>query len=224
MSLLSWVAKWLTRGYARTMDLSGVSREEVYRAEEEERKVFWVDTDDLSMAGQCTPFGTILLNEDRLGDVPDEVVDYVFLHEVGHTKPPAFLVFGSYVIRLPLMLFAIFGIPVLFFRGVAFALSVPPLNQFITLSVAFALVVLLILAPVVIVSWLDEGYAELFALSKLGEETYLRRHNQMEEHSERGVFSRVLRGFLYPRPAQVIRFSNWLDGRTLWRSVEFNSD
>lgn len=212
MSFLDWLATWLTRGYARTVDLSGVSDEEIYRAQGEERKVFWVNTDNWPMAGQCTPFGTILLNEDRLTEVPDDVVDYVFLHEIGHSEAPTLLSLGGLVIRPPLFFLALLGIPMLAIYWLAFAASGPTLEQLLTFSAAYALVALFLIVPLVVIWRLDEGYAELFVVSKIGADEYLRRHEQMNEHSDRGLFGRVFRWLFYPRPNHVVRVANRLEG------------
>ncbi len=208
------LAKWLTRVYARTIDLSGVNREEVYQAHGEERTVFWIDTEDWSAAGQCTPFGTILLNEDRLSEVPDSVQDYVFLHEVGHTKPPAFLSLISIVLRIPLALIALFGVPVLIGRWLGMVLSTPSFGQFTTFTVATAITILLITLPVIAIWWLDEGYAELFAVSKLGTSAYQHRHEEMSKHAEKTIVNRFIRRLLYPSPKFVVWIAECLDRGT----------
>lgn len=208
MAIFHRIATWLTRAYVRTIDRSGVSQEEVYRVQSEEKKVFWVNTDDWPMIGQCTPFGTILLNEHKLTDVPEEMVDYVFLHEIGHSKAPTLLSLGSIIIRAPLFFLALLGIPTLLIRWLIYAASGPTLGQLATLSAAFAIVALALLVPLVAIWWLDEGYAELFVVSKIGEDEYLRRHEQMDEHADRGVFARAFRWLFYPRPSLIVRIAN----------------
>lgn len=205
------LAKWLTRGYARTIDLSGVSREEIYQAHDEERKVFWIDAENWSAAGQCTPFGTILLNEDRLNEVPANVRDYVFLHEVGYAKLPSILSLASIIVRVPLVLLAAFSVPVLIGRLVTFALSIPNLGQLVTFAMATLTTILLIVIPVIAIWWLDEGYAELFTVSKIGVNAYQRRHEKMNEHSDRGIVGRFLRLLLYPNPELIVWIAKQLD-------------
>lgn len=210
MQYRNWAAKWLTRGYARTLDFGGVSREDLYQTHGEERKVFWVDADDWPIGGQCTPFGTILLNESKLKDAPDEVVDYVFLHEVGHSKLPSILSLGGLVVRIPLMFFAILGIPFLVVRWLVFVNSGPDLTQLTMFSLASLLVALLILLPLIVISWLDEGYAELFVVSKIGETAYRRSLEKKNEHSEGSIIGRVL-SILYPPPSLVVWTANRRD-------------
>jgi hypothetical protein len=211
MQVRDWTAKWLTRGYVRTLDFSGVSQEERYQAHGEEQKVFWVEADDWPMAGQCTPFGTIVLNESKLGDAPEEVVDYVFLHEVGHSELSSILSLGSFVTRTPLMFLALLGIPLLVVRWLVFAASGPHFTQLATYSVASLMVALLILIPLIVISWLDEGYAELFVVSKIEGKAYRRCLEKKSEHSDGSIIGRVL-SFLYPPPSLVIWVANHRNG------------
>ena len=208
MQIRNWLSKWFTRVYARSIDLSGVTEEENYRAHGEERRVFWIDADGWPAAGQFTLFGTILLNEGMLKDVPEEVVDYTFLHEIGHSKLPSILGIGSVLVRIPLFFLALFGIPMLIVRWLVFLLSGPTIGQFTTLSVAYLLVALLILVPLVAIWRLDEGYAEFYVVSKVGEETYLRYFEKMEENSDRGTFARIFRKVFYPSPKHVLWVAN----------------
>lgn len=207
MQIRDWTAKWLTRGYVRTLVFSGVSREELYEAYGEEKKVFWVEADQWPLAGQCTPFGTILLNDSKLQDLPKEVVDYIFLHEVGHSKLSRILSLGSVVIRIPLMFIAILGIPFFISRWLAFLVSRPQISQLATYSIAVLIVDSLILLPLIVISWLDEGYAELFAISKMGQTAYRRSLEMKREHSNRGVITRVL-SILYPPSSLIIWVAN----------------
>ena len=210
MQTRSWLAKWFTRLYARTINFGGVTKEETYQSHGEQHRVFWIDAEKWPMSGQYTPFRTILLNEEKLNRVSDEVVDYVFLHEVGHSKPPSLVHFSSFAIRVPLMGIALLGLPVLALRWLVFALS-GSVGQFFQLTLAFVLVSLIILGPLILVSWLDEGHAEVFAVSKIGEEAYYRCHKEIRENSDSGRIARVLHRLFYPSPGIVIRVRNRLD-------------
>lgn len=212
MELRYLLAKWLTRGYVRTLDLSGVSREEYYQAKGEKRRVFWVNAENWPFSGQCTPFGTILLNEHRLSDAPDDIVDYVFLHEVGHTKLPTVLSLTSILIRFPLLILAMIGIPTIVGRWLGFILTAPALGPFTRFSVATIITILLILVPMITIWWLDEGHAELFVVSKLGVNEYRNRHNIINEYADRGFLARLIRLVLYPNPEHVIFVANRRNG------------
>jgi hypothetical protein len=154
-----------------------------------------------------------VLNEHRLDDAPDEVVDYIFLHEVGHTKPPAILSLMSILVRIPLGFLALFGVPALIGRWIGFALSAPDLDQFTLFSVATAIIIiLLILVPMIAIWWLDEGYADLFVVSKIGAQDYRRRYEKMNDHADRGLVGRFVRWFLYPNPDHVVWVANRRNG------------
>ena len=211
MQVRKWLVKWLTRLYSRIITLNGVNEEEAYQSHGEEHRVFWVDAEKWPMGGQYTPFGTILLNESALNDVSEEVVDYVFLHEVGHGKPPTILNLGSFVVRLPLIVLAIIGLPTLILRWLIFVFSSPAASQLIEFSLAFLFVALLILVPLVLISWIDEGHAELFAVSKIGEKTYQRCLEEIRENSDSGRIRQVLHRIFYPYPSIVIWVANRFD-------------
>lgn len=209
MKIYNRCAKWLTYIYAWTIDFNGVSREEIYRTHGEEKRVFWVNSDKWPMAGQCTPFGTILLNMSKLDGASDQMVDYIFLHEVGHTKPPTLLTLGSLLIRIPLMFLVILGIPLLFVRWLIFVFSSPTIGQITTFSFGFILAALIILGPLMAISWLDEGHAELFAVSHIGEDVYQRCLQEMQEKSNHGVLMGLFRRVIYPDPRLIV----WLAKR-----------
>lgn len=208
MQVGQWVAEWLTRGYARIIDLSGVSREEDYEAFGEQERVFWIDASSWPVSGQYTLFGTILLNQSKLEKAPEDVKDYIFLHEVGHSKLPTLLSLVSVLVRIPLVFFAILGIPVLVIQWIIYAFSGPPIGQLMTFSAAYLLVALLVVVPLVVVWQLDEAYAELYVVSKIGKEAYQRCSDKMEEYSDRGLFARLLRKLFYPSPDLVLWLAN----------------
>lgn len=210
MKVLDWIATWLTRFYARTITSTGVALEETYVSHNEENRVFWVNAENWPMGGQYTIFGTILLNESKLNERSGEVVDYVFLHEVGHSKPPYLLNIASFAIRVPLAMLALIGVPLILLEWLIFVISIPTIDALIEVSLIYLLAILLILVPLIIVSWLDEGYAELFALSKLGESSYQECINQVRDESDNGRFKRIFRRLFYPKPSIVIRTADLL--------------
>lgn len=208
MQVRDCLSRRLTRLYARTITLSGVVKEEIYQSHGEERRVFWIDAEKWPMGGQYTPFGTILLNESRLSDFSEEVVDYVFLHEVGHGKPPTIVNIGSFAIRVPLMMIAVVGLPTLFLRWLVLLVFNLSMNRLIGFSMVFLSSVLLILGPLILISWIDEGYAELFALSKIGKDAYRRCSREIRDKSEAGPIAKVFRRILYPYPGIVSRVAD----------------
>jgi hypothetical protein len=167
-----------------------------------ERPVVWIDSDRWSLAGQHL-FGTILLNESRLGKMPDEVVDYVFLHEVGHgqlSRPLRALVS---LLRYLLMMTAVFTLPPMV--GLLIAATVTsPLPVLDPLVAVYTVGVALVLVPLVTVSWLDEGYAEAYAISQVGYDEYLQITQELRRRSESSQIKRVLHTLIYPPPRLVV--------------------
>jgi hypothetical protein len=208
MQIRNWLAKWFTRGYVRMLNFNGVSREEPYQANGEKQDVFWVNAENWPFAGQYTLFGTILLNEHRLNDAPDDIVDYVFLHEVGHAKLPTIIGLITIFIRLPLLILAIIGVPALIARWIGFAFSSPSIDQFLVFSAITVLMILLILVPMITIWWLDEGHAELFVVSKLGVKEYKKRHEIVDDYADRDFITRLIRWTLYPNPEHVVWVAN----------------
>lgn len=204
MRLIRSLSRWLTRGYARTLDFEGVTEEATYRVGSIERKVYWVNAEDWKLAGQYTPFGTILLNKTKLEGVSQEVKDYVFLHEVGHASLPRPLSLLSLSVRLPVTALAVLGIPFLMFRWLASVVLNPTPRYAILSFVGYLILCLLILVLFTGPSWLEEGHAELYAVDRVGKETYRRCHKEVRQRSERGLFRRVLHRLVYPPPRLVL--------------------
>lgn len=206
-----WLADRLTRGYARLLDEDGVVDETVYGTHGETHRVYWIDADRWPIGGQYTPFGTVVLNANRLDGLSAETVDYVFLHEIGHGKRPLVATVFAYVVRIALTLVAVLGLPVLgrqWLRSVSTASSsAEAIGSSSRLSVGG----LGLIAGVVIVSWLDEGSAEVFAVSKLGAESYRRRRQAFVDGADAGFVFRGLRRLVYPPPRLVIAVAEYLN-------------
>ncbi|MGM0398734.1 MAG: hypothetical protein ACQEQY_07035 [Halobacteriota archaeon] len=208
-----WLADRLTRGYARLLDENGVVDETVYRTHGEAHRVYWIDADRWPMGGQYTPFGTIVLNADRLDGLATETVDYVFLHEIGHgQRSPIGTVF-AYVIRTVVTLAAVLGLPVLGRRWGRSVGRESSIAEAIRSSSRLTVEGLGLVAGVGIVSWLDEGSAEVFAVSKLGVQSYRRRRREFIDGAEVGFAFRSLRRLVYPPPRLVIAAAEYLNGK-----------
>lgn len=208
-----WLADRLTRGYARLLDSDGVVDETVYRARGEAHRVYWVDAARWPIGGQYTPFGTLVLNANRLDGLSPESVDYVFLHEVGHGQRPLVGTVAAYVVRIVVTLSALLGVPWLgrrWFRAVSTTSSPAAAVE---ASKRFSVGGLVLLTGLVVVSWVDEGAAELFAVSKLGAESYRPRREEFVDGADDGVVVRSLRRLLYPPPRLVIAVADRSDGK-----------
>lgn len=183
--------------------LGGTAREGTYSYGSIERPIVWIDAERWSMGGQYL-FGTILLNEGALSGMSDAVTDYVFLHEVGHGRLHPLLRMGVSPFRFILMFVAVLGAPVFVGRWLGRLLTVPSPEGAAIATLAAAIGLLPILVPLVVVSWLDEGYAEAFAASRLGTTQYLACVQEIRETSDSGHFKRVLRRLIYPPPRLIV--------------------
>ena len=199
------VRSLLTRGYAR-LTCGGVCETEKYTSRGIDEQVYWVETDGW-MSGQYTPFGTILLNKYRFRERSDDLNEYVFLHEIGHSRMPMVpsVLLGIIRILAAPFLLAVPLLPIVYIPMVQAA----PVTQFPELGIAFLLSGLTLLLPYVVASWIDEGYAEYFALSTVGVEEYLRCHKELHESRECGLLKRIWIRLTYPHP----RLVHWVASR-----------
>lgn len=206
-----WLVDRLTHAYARLLDSDGVIDVTEHRSDGEAHRVYWVAARRWPAAGQFTPVGTIILNEDRLADLPDGTVDYVFLHEVGHARLPGIVTLVLYAVRLLLtvavvlgLFWLILGVTMVESPGIAIGGSVE-------LSPWPWIVTFLSLVGLVGVSWIHEGHADLFVVSKIGGGSYLRWHDEVAQNSGAGGLYRVFRRFFYPSPRLVIWVADLLE-------------
>lgn len=204
----AWLADRLTRGYARLLDGDGVVGETVYRTHGETHRVYWIDAERWPIGGQYTPFGTVVLNEHRLGHLSEEAVDYVFLHEVGHGRRSNVATVSVYAVRSVVTLAAVLGLPWVVSRWVRSVVAdSPPTGSDPSWRSVGSLG---LIAAVVLVSWLDEGAAEMFAVSKLGAKSYRRRRDEFLDGAEGGLVLRSIRRLIYPHPRLVIAADEYL--------------
>ncbi|WP_049972506.1 hypothetical protein [Haladaptatus cibarius] len=190
----------LTGIYARLL-LGGIKKTEKYQTKGIERIVYWVDTDGW-MAGQYTPWGTIILNKNKLRERPDDLEEFTFLHEVGHSQMHLL----PRILLIPLLLssaLGLFSLPFLLISMLSSALSAPTSQQ-PYYAMAFLIVSALVVLYYVIVTWIDEGYAELFVLSKIGAVNYQECHRKAHESSHSGLLKRIRICLTYPHPKLVV--------------------
>lgn len=192
----------LTHGYAR-LTFGKVSEVEYYRVGDIEREVYWVDSEDVSLAGQNTIFGTIILNRRELDKFHEEMTNYVFLHEVGHSKSHLTIQYLLLMLQFLFTVASVIGIPVLFVRVIQVALSMPSVSYFITYLVAQFIAVAIVVGLTTLIWWLSEGQAELFAVREIGIGQYTQLSEEMLQKSDRGPVGRLLHLVRYP-PANLI--------------------
>jgi len=198
MGLATLYARWVLGGSART---------DVYECDYFQRQVIWVDSDRWLMAGQNL-FGTIFLNESILRDRSDEVNDYIFLHEVGHSQFHVILSVVVFVLRFALMGITVVSLPGLAVALVVLLIQVPDLTTAAVAVVVIAFLMLLVLIPLIAVSWFDEGRAELFAVSQIGIPQYQECIKEKRTQSDGGRLKRAVFRLMYPPPKLVVWWVN----------------
>ncbi|WP_248896085.1 hypothetical protein [Haloplanus halobius] len=199
------VIDWLTIHYARWTHRKILDIQE-YSAEGVEDSIYWYNSDS-NRGGHCTPFNTILMNQNPLEEVSKKVTDYVFLHESGHANQHPILRVMLYAALFPTIIMAI-AAP---FFAVAQTISVFVLTESLRLTAlkgaASLIVVGITTSAFGLVSWIDEGYAELFALNRLGKETYLQSHQEIREHADRPIYRKIIHRVRYPFPCFIVWIS-----------------
>lgn len=198
------VRELLTRGYA-WFGLGGVCDSEQYCSRGIKATVYWVDTDDW-IAGQYTPWGSILLNKHELRDRSEALTEYTFLHEVGHGQMPLF----AKVLLTPLRFVLLVALIALPFAAPVYFARVGATASLLTATGVYVLLCILIVGLYVIVSWIDEGHAEIFVLSKIGPSNYRNCHQEARQTSDSGLLKTIWHRLTYPRPELILWVYNRL--------------
>lgn len=185
---------WLTRLYG--WGRGGIVEISEYSTHDITRTVFWYDQNS-PRAGDYSPFGTILMNQTYPDGISEDVRDYIFLHEVGHDEL-------NWVLRLlywPAMLVA----GAFAFAGIVSLLSIPleliidgapePVNQYVAVKLLLSVS---ICVPFVTISWADELYADLHAISYLGLERYLEIRRHIREQRDTTLRRMIRYSLQYP--------------------------
>ncbi|MFB6200370.1 MAG: hypothetical protein ABEJ83_05790 [Candidatus Nanohaloarchaea archaeon] len=209
MGLKAYLADKITRGYV-WFARGGVVEIEEYTVEGETRRVYWFDDDSTSMLGQCSPVNTITMNKTS-EKYSEKFRDYIFLHELGHTSMNTLFQIVFTPLLIGSMIAALFSLvyPLLWFFWAYVATEA--LVYSLLLSVLAFLVVTF---PMVLIfsslSFIDEGYAEIYALRRIGKESYLECQEERKEKSETGKITKLSRKFRYPPTWLVIKVDNHL--------------
>lgn len=186
----------LTRLYAR-FSRGGVTDTSQYSAGGITRTIFWFKEDSKRM-GDYSPLGTVLLNEQVREDFSKDVIDYVFLHEVGHDQMgfigrslfwTIYLTFGL------LFIAAVIALPQTMMIAVEYAPSLSWIPVYIAVILGLTLAVGL---PFAAASWIDETLAELFAISKLGIDRYGSILKEIESESKASLLHKIRQRIRYP--------------------------
>ena len=141
-----------------------------------------------------TPFKTILIQDSLFKKYSKNVRDYVFLHELGHINVNYFLTLLYYVLVIPTFY--------VFFTIIPFTVLMPLLLWFlkrqIYLSIiafsSFLILFFIISFFLVILNWISEGYAEIFAIKIIGEKKYI---SSLQEMKKKAKKSNILKKYFY---------------------------
>lgn len=190
----------LTRYYAKIR--GGVTNTSEYTAGGITRTVYWFRNDSKRM-GDYTPLGTLLMNEQAKDDFSKDVVDYVFLHEVGHDQVGLMgrtLFWAIYLSSGLLLIAGMIASPSILLEAVESAPSIVmiPVYTAVALGVSLGAII-----PFTLVCWFDETLAELFAISKIGISQYRSVLEEVKEESEVGLLRKIRIRIQYPPEALI---------------------
>ncbi|WP_254768412.1 hypothetical protein [Salinilacihabitans rarus] len=191
----------LTQLYAQNR--GGVTDTGEYSARGISRTVYWFH-DESKRMGDYSPFGTLLLNEQAKEDFSEDVVDYVFLHEVGHDQM-GFIgrtLFWIFYLTFGLLLLAgIIALPRTLVAAFQFAPSTVMVPAYLVAGIGITVAAML---PFAAVCWIDETLAELFAISKIGRSQYRSVLDEVKEESDAGLIRRIRLRIQYPPESLIL--------------------
>ncbi|RLM91179.1 hypothetical protein D3D01_16490 [Haloarcula sp. Atlit-7R] len=154
--------------------------------------------------GDYSPLGTLLINEQAKEDFSEDVVDYVFLHEVGHDQM-GFIgrtLFWSFYLTFGLLFFAgIIAFPRTLVTAFQSAPSTVMLPVYLVVGIGTTIAAIL---PFVAICWIDETLAELFTISKIGRAQYRSVLDEVKEESSAGLLHKIRLRIQYPPEALIL--------------------
>jgi hypothetical protein len=191
----------LTRLYGK-LSRGGITDISQHSAAGVSRTVYWFREDSRRM-GDYSPLGTLLLNERAKEDFSEDVIDYIFLHEVGHDQLGFLgrsLFWAIYLTSGLSFISAVIALPRTLMMAVEYAPSLIWLPIYIAVVLGLTLAVGL---PFVAVSWIDETLAELFAISKIGVDNYRSIREETKAEYDANLIRKARIRIQYP-PDSVI--------------------
>lgn len=198
VAVFSKIQSGLTHYYAKIR--GGVTDRSEYTAGGITRTVYWFRNDSKRM-GDYTPLGTLLMNEQAKDDFSKDVVDYVFLHEVGHDQMGSIgrILFWAIYLSSGLLLIAgVIASPSILMEAVESAPSTVMIPVYIAVALGISLGAVI---PFTLVCWIDETLAELFAISQIGISQYRSVLEEIKEESEAGLLRKIRIRIQYPPEA-----------------------
>jgi Zn-dependent protease with chaperone function len=202
---VSWLRKWGTCLYAR-LTLGTIQEVSEFSVAGVSREVYWFDSGSRK-GGHTTPFNTVTMNRQLLEDLSDSARDYVFIHEVGHSKVGFPFNVLMYALLIPTLVMAMFSPFVAAATIFDTWISTNSFYSTITAAIAGIVIVIFFTGLFTTISWLSEGHAELYAVRKLGKEEYLQISEEIKEYADRSRIRKVRHRVKYPPPRLVTWFS-----------------
>jgi len=138
------------------------------------------------------------MNEQARERFSQDVVDYVFLHEVGHEQVGSLKRIVFTILYLPAGLLAVGGIISL--QAILIPAIYSDLNIMMTFIylISVILIVLTLFIPFILTSWIDETLAEVYVISKIGMSQYKSVFEEVSEDSNPGILRKVGNVIRYP--------------------------
>jgi len=165
-----------------------------YCTEDESHRVYVFSKDGGSALGINVPFVGIFMNKDLFENYSKRIRDFVFLHELGHSKQNKVIKFFLSIIAAALVVFsALFLISAVIF-----------LFLFPFLSFGYLVRFLLSLFSLRVFICILESHAELFAVKKIGLKEYNRVLKEIKgERSKKNIIRKFINWFKRPSPKLV---------------------
>lgn len=197
----------------RDLGKSFIRKQRFYLLDDTEHDVFIYRRQEIAFAF-TDPHGSILVNEKTL-DYGQNVIEFVLLHEAGHQRWHPWLNWIGVPIVF-VMLMAAFVFFLLFLLSIIELLWCQSHVYYACamLPIAPPLTLLLISIPLFIVQLvfhISEGYADMHALSNLGETRYLKARLETAKIREKlNLAEKLYLRFRYPSPRLVIKLKKLL--------------
>ena len=165
-------------------------------------QVYWIPADIMRVPAEATVFNTIRLNENLTERFPQDVIEYIFLHERGHTARSrmnqAWFLLGK---TSTFVAACMSGGFVLVFGWFAATNPIPQEVGLLVLSLCLLPAFLWLFCRV---KFKEELRAEQYALNQLGEDEFRRLSETYEEIVDRSRYGRLQRRLFYPSVDTVI--------------------
>lgn len=170
---------------------------------------------DEELRGYTSPVNIILMSEKIFKEYSKNVQDYIFLHELGHTKVKWPLQILLYTILIPFYLLMIFSWVLIPLLILLFAIKGASWFMIIGYSLDGILLIAMLNAIVMMPNWTSEAHADIFAIRILGKKKYKKCMSEVRAKAKkRNVLSMVIHKYHYRLIYPPIKLLFWIYDRT----------